>query len=176
MSIASESENENEYKIVKNLHKYYEALSENDSINSIESKRISMVDDSKLSCSLCSETKKNAQDNFIILSCNHIYHIHCLAQNHFSDKYSCIDENYFDSCKCTSCDKKMQTEEMIFLYSKFHNSTKQRIEYHEKSISNLEEKVRLLRNELRSCYEYKNKLENERDKSKQVIASLMTLM
>jgi len=75
-------------------------------------------------CKLCNN--KSGQDgNFILLSCNHVFHVHCLAENHFSDimKYSVIDNEYFNSRKCPVCLKQIETEELAFLHRKFQKST-----------------------------------------------------
>jgi chromosome segregation ATPase len=69
----------------------------------------------------------------------------------------------------------MKTEELMFLHSKFHASTKEHLESHQASIVNLEERLSKLKEELRSCYDYKNKLEHERERSKQIISTLMTM-
>jgi hypothetical protein len=131
--------------------------------------------ESKLACNMCN--MQNSRENFIILSCNHIFHVQCMAKSHFDDVYqfNVLDNIYFSSRKCTMCQTPMQTEELVFLHSKFLSGTKQNIETHQKSIEHLESQIQSLKNELNACYEYKHKLDHQREKSKQIVAHLMTM-
>jgi hypothetical protein len=115
---------------------------------------------------------------FIILSCNHIFHIKCLAEVNFTDiyKYPVIDTEYFESRHCTVCNETMQTEDLMYLHSKFLSSTKKLITKHQTSIEHLENQLRQIKVELRTCYDYKHKLEQEREKSKQIVSVLTTMM
>jgi hypothetical protein len=128
-------------------------------------------------CKIC-DNKSGRDDNYVILSCNHTFHIYCLAETHFNDvyKFHVIDSDYFGTRKCLVCEKSMQTEELMFLHSKFLNSTKDRIENHNHKIETLDAKLKEIKEELRVCYEYKHKLEHEREKSKQIVATLMTMI
>ena len=127
-------------------------------------------------CKLCKDDIN--QSNFIILSCNHIFHISCLANIFFKDiyNYDILDEEYFDRIKCTSCLNKLGLEEIMFLYSKFLTNTKSLLKNHETSIENSESQLKQIKNELRTCYDYKHKLEKQREKSKQIVSILNTLM
>lgn len=131
----------------------------------------------KISCKLCAN-KSNHNDSYIILSCNHMFHIYCLADNHYNDNYrlDIIGSEYFSTRKCPTCEKQLQTEELMFLHSKFLSYTKGKVESHQQSILCLETQFNKIKEELRICYEYKQKLDNEREKSKQIVTSLMTLM
>lgn len=115
---------------------------------------------------------------FIILSCNHIFHIKCLAEVNFKDiyKYPVIDSEYFESRNCIVCDETMQTEDLMYLHSKFLSSTKKLISKHQTSIEHLENQLKQIKIELRTCYDYKHKLEQEREKSKQIVSVLTTMM
>ncbi len=129
-----------------------------------------------LSCKICFN-KSGRKDNYIVLSCNHVFHIQCLVENHFNDtnKYPVIDAEYFSTRKCQICSKQLETEELMFLHSKFHSSAKDKLESHQTSIVAIEERLKKLKEELRTCYEYKNKLEHDRETSKQIISTLMTM-
>jgi len=173
--------------LVNTLHKYYgEDLGSTSSDESQVQKMVKVIEkkhapDNGLQdttvCQVCCG-KNEKRDNFIILSCNHVFHISCLAESTMNEnrKFQMIEDEFFNSCHCLHCDKLMLTEELVFLYSKFYNGTKQRMDYHEESIEKLETKMKQLKEELRACYEYKYKLERERDKSKQYVAMLMTMM
>jgi len=128
-----------------------------------------------LICKLCNTT---SNDNLIILSCKHVFHIYCLASQHFKDGSgsSIIDEDYFKHRKCPTCSKTMDKEELMFLHSKFLGCTKHKMELHQQNVDTLEAQFNKIREELRACYEYKQKLEVEREKSKQLVTLLMTLI
>lgn len=127
-------------------------------------------------CELCKNN--SSKDNFFILSCDHIYHIQCLADTHFEDiyKYPIIDTEYFSSRKCNICYKQLQLDEVMYLHGKYLKNTKDFIERHQNSIENLEYQSKKIKDELRVCYEYKHKLEQQREKSKQIVSILSTMI
>lgn len=127
---------------------------------------------------ICEYCDNKGSGSFIILSCNHIFHIKCLTEMNLKDiyKYPILDTEYFESRKCSVCDENIQTEDMLYLHSKFLSSTKKLIFNHEHSIDHLENQLRQIKSELRTCYEYKHKLEQEREKSKQIVSVLSTMM
>lgn len=128
-------------------------------------------------CKICFN-KCDRKDNYIILSCNHVFHVHCLVETHFNDiyKFNMIDDDYFTTRKCLVCAGALQTEELMFLHSKFLNTTRTNISKHQEYINSLETQIKVLKDELRTCFEYKNKLEYEREKSKQIVTVLTTMM
>lgn len=177
-----------EKTLVTNLHKFYVDTEENKVQTLVQKIQSDMqsatLGDSKLqktrqldkvSCKICND-KSNRNDSYIILSCNHIFHVYCLAEKHFESiyKYHVMDNEYLATCKCVTCTKSMGTEELVFLHSKFLNGTKDRIEYHKTAIKTLEDKLKQIKEELRVCYEYKHKLEKQREHSKEIVSSLMT--
>jgi hypothetical protein len=127
-------------------------------------------------CELCKSN--SSKDNFFILSCDHIYHIQCLADTHFEDiyKYPVIDNEYFSSRKCNICYKQLQLDEVMYLHGKYLKNTKDFIERHQNSIESLEYQMKKIKDELRVCYEYKHKLEQQREKSKQIVSILSTMI
>lgn len=127
-----------------------------------------------VSCKICNDTSN--KNNFLILSCNHVFHIQCLADLHYSVlyKFPIIDKEYFKTCICYMCRKELQMEELLYLHSKFLSCTKGKIDVHNQSILDLEEKMNNLKTELRTCYEYKHKLEKDREEAKKIIASIST--
>lgn len=136
----------------------------------------------KIICKICynqnsSQSQTQTQDSFIILSCNHTFHIKCLAEFQFNDlyKFNIIDKDYFNTRKCNSCNKELETEELLFLHSKFLSNTKNSVENQDAIIKNLESKLKNLKDDLRKKYEYRNKLQNEREKSKEIVG-MLTMM
>ena len=129
----------------------------------------------RFTCKSCSDT---SDKNFLILGCNHIFHIKCLAESHFKDIYEfpVIDSEYFESRVCPCCNEKLQTEELMYLHSKFLSGTKKLISKHQYSIENLENQLKHIKEELRTCYDYKHKMEKESEKSKQIVSILTTIM
>jgi hypothetical protein len=127
-----------------------------------------------VSCKICNDIYNNK--DFVILSCNHIFHIQCLADLHYNllYKFPIVDKEYFKSCICYMCRKELQMEELMYLHSKFLSCTKEKIDVHNQSIVELEEKMKSLKTELRTCYEYKHKLEKDREEAKKIIASIST--
>ncbi len=175
------SDNENENSVVKKLiNKYQE---ENSEIDSMDGMRVIRKDNDRqseirvITCKLCLD-KNTDKGNYIILSCNHIYHIKCLAEEHFNDvlKYPLIDNDYFESRKCNICLKNLQVEEMMYLHSKFLSNTKDLLDKHQLNINELENQMTKIKNDLRTCYDYKHKLEQEREKSKQIVSILSTMI
>jgi hypothetical protein len=168
-----------EKNVISSLHKFY-----NNNHNSMYTNHTTTEHfeeglslNPSLECKMCLE-KTGRCDNYIVLSCNHVFHVSCLAESQFMDvyKYHIIDSEYFGSRQCLVCSNKIQTEEMMFLHSKFLSGTKGRIESHDSQINNLEGQMKQIKEELRVCYEYKHKLEHEREKSKQIVATLMTMI
>ena len=144
--------------------------------NLVQSQLPQLSSPENICCKLCKDDIN--QSNFIILSCNHIFHISCLADIFFKDiyNYDILDEEYFDHIKCPSCLNTLGLEEIMFLYSKFLSSTKTLLKNHDTSIENFESQLKQIKNELRTCYDYKHKLEKQREKSKQIVSILNTLM
>lgn len=129
-------------------------------------------------CKICNKSRNKQDGSYMILSCNHIFHIKCLAETHFKDiyNYPIIDNEYFEDRKCTDCNSQIDLEEVMYLHSKFLSNTKELIGKHQVSIENLETQLKNIKTELRVCYDYKHKLEKEREKSKQIVSILTTMI
>jgi hypothetical protein len=129
------------------------------------------------SCNLC-DNKNNVKDTFMILTCGHIFHITCLVDNHYSEanKYGVIDEAYFNSRCCLVCDSQMEMEDILYIHNKFYKSTKEYLVKQQNHIDVLDKQMSKLKDELRTCYEYKQRLEHQREKSKQITVTINTLM
>lgn len=150
----------------------------NSTINSYETETIpSQNRDSIHVCNLCCN-QTAIKDTFMILSCQHIFHIKCLVDNHYIDanKFGVIDEEYLNSRKCTVCNKQMEMEDILYIHNKFYKNTKEYITKQDEIIKQLDKQMTKLKDELRTCYEYKQKLEHQREKSRQITMTLNTLM
>jgi hypothetical protein len=172
-----DKEKRKETKIVEHLKRYYQSGESVTTDSNSYDWRYSHNKHNEIECSIC-ENKNGKNENYIILSCNHVFHIYCLAEQQFNDiyNYAIIDNDYFKSRNCTVCNKMLLTEELMFLHTKFLNGTKGNIEEHDVKINTLEEKMKHLREELKISMDYKHKLESEREKSKKICATLMTMM
>jgi hypothetical protein len=128
-------------------------------------------------CNLC-HNKNNIKDVFMILACGHIFHIRCLVDNHYTDsnKYGIIDKEYFNSRCCLVCNSQMEMEDILYIHNKFYKNTKEYLVKQEDNINILDKKMTKLKEELRICYEYKQRLEHQREKSKQITITINTLM
>lgn len=128
------------------------------------------IDDNKICCKICNNKHK---DTYIILECNHTFHVNCLVENHLADIYNYddkyISEQYIDGVKCDVCEKIVGSQELMYLHSKFLSNTRERMITQDDKINILEEKLRQIKDELRLNYEYKNRLEKEREVSKKVV-------
>lgn len=128
-------------------------------------------------CNLCLN-KNKIKDAFMILTCGHIFHIRCLVDSHYTDsnKYGIIDEQYFNSRCCLVCNLQMEMEDILYVHNKFYKNTKEYLVKQEEHINILDKQMTKLKEELRICYEYKQRLEHQREKSKQITITINTLI
>ena len=125
-------------------------------------------------CEMCSESNDNP---FIILNCNHIYHIICLAneQIEYSKQCQIIDnDTFFNKMKC-NCGELLESSEIMMIQNKFYKNTDYYIQTHDIKINKLDDQINLLKEQMKTCIEYKQKLEFEKQKSKQIITLLNTM-
>jgi hypothetical protein len=176
----SETSSNDDKRITQHLNFYYRNNEKNtDSYitdSSENPKAINPVIEQNVCCGICNN--KWTKGSFIILSCNHVLHVQCLTEKHFVDvyKFAVIDSEYFATRSCPCCGQKLQTEELMFLHSKFLSGTKDRLESHQTAVVGLEDRMNKLKEELKVCYEYKHKLECDREKSKQIVSTLLTML
>jgi hypothetical protein len=128
-------------------------------------------------CNLCHNQNK-IKDSFMILTCGHIFHIRCLVDSHYTEanKYGVIDEEYLTSRNCCICSKQMEMEDILYIHNKFYKNTKEYITKQDETIEQLDKQMSKLKEELRICYEYKQKLEHQREKSRQITVTINTMM
>jgi hypothetical protein len=127
-------------------------------------------------CETCNMSSSNSQ--FIILNCNHIFHINCLAKIQLTDAMNCqiIDnDTFFNKIKCSTCNDQLESSEIMMIQNKFYKGTSIFITNHNKTINKLESQINNLKEEMKVCMEYKQKLEYEQQKSKQILTLLNNL-
>lgn len=125
---------------------------------------------------ICKMCGKNGNEQFIILNCNHIYHIQCLANDQLNTSINCqvIDDTFFNKIKC-NCGELLESSEIMMIQNKFYKGTNIFIKNHDRKIDKLEDQINILKEEMKICMEYKQKLEFEQQKSKQIITMLNTM-
>lgn len=128
----------------------------------------------QVNCSICNS--KDSKYSFVILSCGHIFHAKCIGELHTKNKNNIIDKDFLLSQECNVCSKTIDTEDMMYIHSKFLKNLKTTLEDKEVGISLLNNKLSMIKEELRVHYEHKQKLENERDISKQISIVISTLL
>lgn len=121
----------------------------------------------------------NKNDHFMILTCGHIFHIGCLVEIHFVEFTKCggiIDEIFIKNCTCMVCNEQMEVEDILHMHNKFTKSTKEQLKYQSNQIDILDKQMSKLKDEMRIQLEYKQRLEDKRNKSKQITITLNNLL
>jgi hypothetical protein len=123
-------------------------------------------------CEMCNTESRDS--SFVILGCNHSFHINCLANNHHNQAKKChiLDDEFFNSRKCTVCKTQLDSSEIMYIHSKYSKATFNLIATHDVEINKLERQINKLKEEMKTALEYKQKLEFDREKSKQIIVML----
>lgn len=133
----------------------------------------------EFNCTMCKNERSFKNDQYIILSCNHMFHVECLVDIHFDnfDKFGrVIDKKFCENCRCLVCDNQMEIEDIVHIHNKFTKTTKEYIKIQDNNIDDLDKKLSKLKDEMRNLLEYKQKLEQKREKSKQITITLNNLI
>jgi hypothetical protein len=136
----------------------------------------SSVNESQLQCSMCNEAKDN---QYIVLSCNHLLHVQCTVEKHYRDigadmsSVVKITGAHLENLCCPKCSKAMQMEELMFLYSKHNSGIKEKLQKQQQIVADLELQLNKIKEDLLQQYEKKNSLENQRDTCKRVVSTLL---
>ena len=152
---------------------YYNSRNSYDNVNNSNKRQ----EHDEHTCKLC-YNKQDIKDSFMILTCGHIFHIRCLVDSHYTDANKCgvIDEDYFNSRICCVCSSRMEMEDILYIHNKFYKNTKEYIVRQDETIEKLDKQMTKLKEELRTCYEYKQKLEHQREKSRQITVTINTMI
>lgn len=121
----------------------------------------------------------NKNDPFMILNCGHIFHIKCLVEVHFDEFTNCggiIDDKFMNKCKCMSCHELMEVEDIVHVHNKFTKSTKEQLVFQNDQLAILDKQMSNLKDEMRTQLEYKQRLEDKRNKSNQIKITLNNLL
>lgn len=129
-----------------------------------------------LECLMCCERGDSVPR--IILECNHVFHISCLVDTHCKDVYNfaLIDEEFFETLVCTVCNVSISYEQLRYIHSQNISSTNKRIVNYSMDMEKLNFRLKALKEEIRACTDYKHKLEQGREKSKQIVAIIATII
>ena len=107
-----------------------------------------------------------------------MFHVNCLAENHFIDIYNhdSLNNEYFNKLTCQECYSIIPKDDLMHLHRKYLKDTQHLLDNHKVSIEQLEAKVKQLQFELRVCYDYKHKLDKCCEKSKEIVSILSTML
>ena len=147
----------------------------NDSNNNIQ-KSDSVI--KQYDCYKC-KNDGNKNDSFMILNCGHIFHIKCLVEIHFDEFTNCggiIDDKFMTKCKCMLCHELMEVEDIVHVHNKFTKSTKEQLVFQNDQLAHLDKQMSKLKDEMRTQLEYKQRLEDKRNKSNQIKITLNNLL
>jgi DNA-directed RNA polymerase subunit RPC12/RpoP len=124
----------------------------------------------------CNYCNSSCDSDVIILDCNHSFHIKCMAENDHidSNKYPILDDCFFKDRKCITCNKQIDTSELMYIHSKYSKNIKENINKSTSGINELENAMRQIKEQMKIALEYKQKLEFSQNKSKQIIIMLNT--
>lgn len=123
-------------------------------------------------CNICNISNS---DYFIVLGCNHVFHIKCLAsdQLNLSRKCEIIDnQSFFNLIKCNCCGYLLDSTEILHIQLKNYKSSNTYLTSHIDKIKKLEGQLNKLKDELQDCVVYKQKIEFEQTRSKDIITFL----
>jgi hypothetical protein len=132
------------------------------------------------SCFICSgskEIKKIKNDNpFIILSCNHICHINCIVDYYINNNYVIVDRAFLESMKCLCCSQQLEIEDVHHIYNKYNKNISNNINEQNNQISVLDLQLSKIKEEMCTLLENKQKLEQKKERSKQIIMTINNYM
>ena len=112
---------------------------------------------------VCLKCKESNSENFIILSCHHIFHFKCLV-----DIKSLIQSGN-SNIQCLACNTQISKSELMYSVQHILKLSQQKLRYYEDSVKVLEEQYCNIRKELKICKEYKIALLDNIELSKAII-------
>lgn len=118
--------------------------------------------ENELKCNLCN---KNNNDNFIILNCNHTIHIKCIAL----EQHNLILNEIENKINCSICNQKLEYEDVLLIHIKYNRKIKNIILDKEEEINKLEIQLNNIKDELKTCNYYKDKIKIKSNKSQNII-------
>lgn len=113
-------------------------------------------------CQICNKVKN---DNFVVLNCNHMFHIKCLSLYHHSNNHT-----------CAYCHHYIDDLELEYIHNKFcKNNTQTIIDINQSilkktnKIKKLQHKIEELHNSINQNYHQKGLLESKNEQSRFII-------
>ena len=100
-------------------------------------------------CKMCG----NNDPPFVILNCNHIYHINCLAKEQVQSAIQCPildNDTFFNTIKC-NCGEVLEYYEIRRIQDQFYQGTYNYIKTHDLKINKLETQINILKEEMKIC-------------------------
>lgn len=141
---------------------YYFQFSDTDTVKNTYANSLSTLTVSESSTyeSVCNMCMQKIQSGNFTLSCNHAYHIQCLAKSHVSETCDKL---------CPVCDKKLDYAEISFIHTKYYNGTDHDIETIKSDIVDVQDRMNVLQCEYDALVEKKQQLDHEKEKSRKII-------
>ncbi len=102
--------------------------------------------------------KNSININFIILSCNHIFHMSCIIDT------------------CGICNTALKNEEKIYIHINFKSQLTETINITDNKIQNLEKSLQIIKNEIFEYTNYIKSIEYNKSISKNIITTITTLL
>ncbi len=128
----------------------------------------------KLSCSICGNN--DSLNMLVLASCGHVYHIKCIGNSHMQNTKQLIDKNFLENQKCQVCHEAISSEDLGYIHTKHFKFLKDAISDKDATINLLNNQIAIINEELRVHYENKQRLESQRDISKQITIVANTLL
>ena len=87
-----------------------------------------------------------------------------------------INEELINNMVCPICKKHLEFEDIQLIHIKHNKRVKNIILNQKETINRLEMQLANIKDELRTCYKYKDKIEEENDKSKEIILNISRML
>ena len=107
-------------------------------------------------CQICNKTQS---DNFIILNCNHTFHINCLANYHIGP---------YNQRSCAYCKNYIDDIELKYLHNKFCDNVNKNIININEKLDKLKAKIKKIQESIRQTEHHKQELILEQRRSQAI--------
>lgn len=146
-----------ESKIITDFN--LQEFAQNDSTHNSEYQSHNSKNDNELQNNCCNiHCKNSVHGNYIILSCNHIFHMSCIIDT------------------CGICNTFLKNEEKIFIHINFKSQLTETINITDNKIQNLEKSLQIIKNEIFEYTNYIKSIEYNKSISKNIITTITTLL
>lgn len=165
--------NQKDIQVESTTYKVDNKCPSNTMASSIISSEVQFTPESGQQCEIC----KNITDSqFIILSCNHTFHINCLVEYYIIDfvQVEEINETFIHSKKCIKCDTIIDPVDAYHSHLKYISSTKISLENFKTQIDRIDRDLSNLNKEKITCLGYKHRIEKTRDRCEHIMEVLKT--